>query len=304
MCLTISSKEIESIVKNVVLGSGCCKLTKISQTSQATQISKHELDYLDTWLNALTKKIWAFNSQVNDQKNTAMEFLNKYPEYGKGILPLINALQTNINTTVNNFVEKVNAYDPQVAKAPESKKEEQPAGKATAGPSKEQLSKVGEDFIKSPEGLAWIKYIEKNCKTTDEFSKYRTALMNAIKANYQKPTYQSKLNALLKWVVNKINASYVTTKSPEKSPGDLIGGLSKGISKEVADATKNTYKTPTTKLTPSRGGNPKNKGQFSKRTQVPVAQPVAQPSAAQRASNMTASNDYLNNKLGIVLSKN
>ena len=287
--LTLSSKEIEAIVKNVVLGNSKVKLLKSAQT---TQISEHGLDYLDAWLNALTKKIWAFNEQVNAQKNTAKEFLNKYPEYGKGILPLINALQTNINTTVNNFVEQVNAHEPKADQSPASQEKQpvtQPATQATPTKTpytKQQLAKIGEDFLKSEEGLRYIEYINKNFKNPKEISDFRFALKNAIKQNEGKPTYQSKLNAVLKWFVdNKINK--INPAVPNTIP---TKGLVEDVSKAVSNAKENKG-VPATK-TPSRhegrGGNPANKGRFSPR--VPAAQPVA-------------SNNYLNNKLSIVLAK-
>jgi len=273
MRLTISSREIESVVRNVVLGSGRCEITK---TSQATQISEKELDYLDAWLNKLTKKIWTFNYQVNAQKNIAMEFLNKYPEYGKGILPLINSLQTSINTTVNDFVDKVNTYEPQATQAPKA---------GTTPYTKETKAKIGEDYMKSSEGLKYIEGIEKSFKTLKDFERYRGAVKNMIVINRDNIKYRSKLEALLRWATDKINAAIIA----KKNPNDLIGGLSRGIGKEVTDATKNTP--------------------VARPVAQPVAQPVTQPvtqprmSEAERAEKYL-SNDYLNNKLGIVLAAN
>ena len=264
--LTISAKEIVSIVKNVVLGNSKVKLTKAAQT---TQISEHELDYLDAWLNALTKKIWAFNDQVNAQKNTAKEFLNKYPEYGKGILPLINALQTNINSTVNNFVEQVNAYDPQATQAPQAPvaKEVQPINKIpTRIPySKEEIVQNTSNFLKSEEGIKYINTIRK--MNTEKLKQTIMQLDKRLKSKLTEP-----------------EAS--TRKIQYQLAVDLLGKR-----KQTPSTNKAVMEDMTKTLKP---------------TSQPAEKPLVDWSGVGQGTKVlqeTSSNDYLNNKLSIVLAK-
>jgi len=107
--LNLSNKEIESIVKNVIFGNSSKKILKTAQTFQMPAAS---IDYLENWLNKLVKQIWDFNTTINKSNSAAMGYLKNFPEY-KGIASLIQKLQDTINSTVNGFVEQVNAYEPQ-----------------------------------------------------------------------------------------------------------------------------------------------------------------------------------------------
>ena len=263
--LTISNKEIESIVKNVVFANSSFKLTKTAQT----QISEHELDYLDAWLNALTKKIWAFNDQVNAQKNTAKEFLSKYPEYGKGILPLITALQTNINTTVNNFVEQVNAYDPYPKQESVAQKETQslntPPTPVQAVPAKEEVVQSITNFLKSEEGIKYINTIRKmNTKKLEEtivqLDKRLKSKLSEPEASNRKMQYQLAMDLLRK----------------RKQKPSTNKSVMEDMTKALQPATQ-----PTEKPLVDWGG----------------------VGEGTRALQTTTNNNYLNNKLGIVLAK-
>jgi len=270
--LTISNKEIESIVKNVVFANSNFKLIK---TAQTTQISEHEIDYLDAWLNALTKKIWAFNDQVNAQKNTAKEFLNKYPEYGKGILPLINALQTNINTTVNNFVEKVNAYDPNPKQEPVAQEEAQPVAvpptPVKTSPVKEEIAQNTSNFLKSEEGIKYINTIrkmntEKLEATIVQLDKRLKSKLSEPEASIRKIQYQLAMDLFQK-----------RKKAPLPNKPAI-----EDMTKAIGQAT-NTI------------------GQIPNPTDKPLVN-TPKPSAVEQAEKYL-SNNYLNNKLSIVLSK-
>lgn len=196
--LTLSNKEIQSIVKNVVLGNSKVKLLK------SAQIQPSAIDRIEQWLNALTKRIWEFNKVINNQKSYGVQLLNRFPEY-KGIFPLVQKLQNQINATVNSFVDQVNEYDPQSAIATKpSTTQTQPSSQTTVKPEPSSQS-ITQPVTVTPNITEkekyrieqyWIKMIRsnkiKNPAIDIPAESQTTAVMNAwdkfTRGRYKKPT--------------------------------------------------------------------------------------------------------------------
>lgn len=204
--LTISKSEIKDIIDRAVLSKGNAKfLLKIAQT---TPMANEEIDQLEQWLNALVKKIWRYNQTIDAENNKGMQFINKnIPEF-KPILPLLQEMQKQLNTSVNGFVDQVNAVEPDTTHYPAGSSvvpaESAATGTATpAAKAKGTTPKARTPLPETATGTPKAKAPGTTPKISKEMQKYVDLYSDQVRRNKIKidavpQTYQSFVDKNIK----------------------------------------------------------------------------------------------------------
>lgn len=127
--LTISKSEIKVLAERVVLAKGnahfmlkTAQAAPVTDTPAATATPSvgtppstpavatptpaakkpPNILRLQNWIDSLVKRIYQYKAMLEGEKSVGMTLLKKYPEY-KAILPLIENIEKQIETTVTNF---------------------------------------------------------------------------------------------------------------------------------------------------------------------------------------------------------